>query len=194
MTEWKLFEGDVAPFTDDDFYRDREAAHHMEQDGHRERLIKAFMYALYAKNNLDCGTFSDLGCGDGGWVEVATQNHLTAWGYDMQPQNVEYATNVRHVDVRLTNFEQDATIEYGDCSILTEVLEHVSDPHGLVKNLPSRVIVASSPAWETPDNHYEFHNWAFDEDGYRALIEQGGYRIFKHETVWQSQIILGVRL
>jgi hypothetical protein len=192
MTEWKLFDGDVAPFTDDDFYRDREAAHHMEQDGHRERLIRALMFAIQAKNELDCNTFSDLGCGDGGWVEAAGGSGLVAWGYDMQPENVRYAQERRKVDVRFTNFEAE-DVSYGDCSVITEVLEHVSDPHGLVQNLPSRVIIASSPRWETPDNHYEFHNWAWDDSGFAALIQGGGYEIIRHEEVWQSQIVLGVR-
>jgi len=193
VTEWKLFEGDVAPFTDDEFYRDREAAHHMEQEGHRDRLLKALEYAQYAKQELNCKRFSDLGCGDGGLVEEGHARGLHVWGYDMQPLNVKYAQESRGVDVRLTNFEKDDTIEYGDCSILTEVLEHVSDPHGLVKNLPSRVIIASSPVWETDENHYEFHNYAWDKEGYANLIEQGEYKIIKHEEVWLSQIILGVR-
>lgn len=193
MTEWKLFEGDVAPFTDDEFYRDREAAHHMEQEGHRERLLKALEYAQYAQQELDCKRFSDLGCGDGGLVEEGHTRGLHIWGYDMQPQNVIYAQESRGVDVRLTDFEKDSEIYYGDCSIVTEVLEHVSDPHGLVRDLPSRVIIASSPVWETGDNHYEFHNWAFDKEGYASLIEQGGYEVIKHEEVWLSQIILGVR-
>jgi 2-polyprenyl-3-methyl-5-hydroxy-6-metoxy-1,4-benzoquinol methylase len=193
MAEWKLFQGEVAPFTDDEFYRDREAAHHMEQDGHRDRLLKTLEYALVAQQELGRKTFSDLGCGDGGLVQAAAQRGLNVWGYDMQPANVEYAQRSRVVDVRLTNFEEDDDVAYGDCSILSEVLEHVSDPHRLVKNLPSRVIVASSPFHETDEAHYEFHNWAWDDEGYAALIEQGGYNVVRHEHAWLSQVILGVR-
>jgi 2-polyprenyl-3-methyl-5-hydroxy-6-metoxy-1,4-benzoquinol methylase len=193
VTEWKLFDGDVAPFTDDDFYRDREAAHHMEQAGHRDRLIRCLDFAIHAKEKLECNTFSDLGCGDGGLVEAGAQKGLKIWGYDMQPKNIEYGLAHRIADIRLTNFETDSTIQYGDCSILSEVLEHVSDPHGLVRDLPSRVIVASSPFGETDESHYEFHNWAWDDKGYAALIEQGGYEIYRHEHAWLSQVILGVR-
>lgn len=192
MAEWKLFEGDVAPFTDSEFYRDREAAHHMEEENHHERLMKAFEYIQFASEAFGCKTFSDLGCGDGGLVQLAAQNGYNIWGYDMQPKNVEYAKEVRKADVRFTNFEQE-DVEYGDCSILTEVLEHVSDPHGLVRDLPSSVVIASSPVWETPDNHYEFHNWAWDMSGYSNLLTQGGYKIFRHAIVVPSQIILGVR-
>lgn len=193
MAEWKLFEGDIAPFTDDEFYADRIAAHHLEEEGHYDRLNMALKYALIADQEFDVKTFSDLGCGDGGWLQIATQAGLKAWGYDMQPSNIEHAQQVRGVDARLTNFEKDADIKYGDCSVITEVLEHVSDPHGLVRDLPSRIVIASSPYGETGDAHYEFHNWAWDQEGYAALIEQGGYTVVKHELVWLNQIILGVR-
>lgn len=192
MAEWKLFSGDVAPFTDDDFYRDREAAHHMEQGGHRERLLRALDYAIFAKEQFGCQSFSDLGCGDGGWVEAATKVGLKAWGYDMQPSNVEHAQKVRNVDVQLVNFEKDPVV-YGDCSVLTEVLEHVSDPHGILHNLPSRVVIASSPYHETGDAHYEFHNWAWDEQGYNAMIRSAGFEVVRHENVWLNQVILGVK-
>lgn len=193
MAEWKLFDGDVAPFTDDEFYRQREAAHHMEQEGHRDRLLKVLYFARHAREVLGCLTFSDLGCGDGGLVEAAAREDFNIWGYDMQPKNIEYGLAHRIADIRLTNFQTDDTVQYGECSILSEVLEHVSDPHGLVRDLPSRVIIASSPYGETGDAHYEFHNWAWDDEGYAALIEQGGYEVYKHEHAWLSQIILGIR-
>ena len=192
MAEYKLFEGDVAPFTDDEFYRDREAAHHLEQGGHTERLQLALDFALQARDQFQCETFSDLGCGDGGWVQIATQAGLEAWGYDMQPSNIEYGRNVRNVDVRLTNFET-GTIRYGDCTVLTEVLEHVSDPHGILRDLPSPVLIASSPFHETDVAHYEFHNWAWDEEGYAAMIKNAGYNIVRHANVWLNQVVLAVR-
>lgn len=193
MAEWKLFEGDVAPFTDDEFYREREAAHHLEEEGHHDRIMKALEYALIANGQLKCESFSDLGCGDGGWVQVAIERGLRAWGYDMQPSNVRHAREVRGVPVYWTNFEQDAEIEYGECSVITEVLEHISDPHGLLKNLPSKFLIASSPFGETGDSHYEFHNWAWDNAGYAKMIEDAGYRILFHDNVWLNQVVLGVR-
>jgi len=193
MAEWKFFDGDIAPFTDDEFYREREAAHHMEQIGHRDRLIAVLAFAMHAKKHLNCLTFSDQGAGDGGLIQEARFQGLDIWGYDMQPSNVDYARSVRKVPVELVNFETDGGIVFGDASILSEVLEHVSDPHGLVRNLPSNVIIASSPYLENPDNRYEFHNWAWDMDGYAELIKQGGYEIVRHETAWFSQVILGVR-
>lgn len=202
--EWKLFEGDVAPFTDSEFYRDREAAHHLEQGGHTERLILAAEYVRFAADGLMGSIWGDiifepgivdLGCGDGGLIQLLWSNYgLKAWGYDMQPSNVEYARSVRNVDVRLTDFGTDSTIQYGEIAIMTEVLEHLTDPHGTLRNLPSKYLIASSPFHETGDAHYEFHNWAFDDDGYDALLEQAGYTVIKHEHAWLNQVLLGVRL
>jgi cysteinyl-tRNA synthetase len=76
------------------------------------------------------------------------------------------------------------------------VLEHLTDPHDAVRWIAddSRFIVASSPWDEGPWWHDECHAWAWDREGYRALIEQGGYRILNHENVGRFQIVLGVQL
>ena len=47
--------------------------------------------------------------------------------------NIKYANEVRKVDARYTDFNNDSTIEYADIAIMTEVLEHLEDPHGVVK-------------------------------------------------------------
>ncbi len=194
--EYKLFEGPVAPFTDSEFYRDREAAHHLEQGGHTERLVKAGEYVRFAYEQLGSATVSDLGCGDGGLLQHLWNSYgINGWGYDMQPSNVAYATEVRKVDVRLTDFSASSDIAYGDIVVMTEVLEHLSDPHGALRAIPetSRYLVASSPFHETKDAHYEFHNWAWDDEGYDALLEQAGFTVVKHEHVWLNQVLLGVR-
>jgi 2-polyprenyl-3-methyl-5-hydroxy-6-metoxy-1,4-benzoquinol methylase len=195
MSEWKLFDGDVAPFTDDDFYRDRDAAHHLEEAGHVERIHKAceFVAQAYAESH---GTVSDFGCGDGGLLDYLRHQYgIQGWGYDMAPNNVKYAQFNRQLDVRLTDFSTDADVEYGHIVVMTEVLEHITDPHGALAAIPktTKYIVASSPRWETPENHYEFHNWAWDDTGYAQLIQGAGFTIVRHENAWINQVILGAR-
>jgi hypothetical protein len=73
---------------------------------------------------------------------------------------------------------------------MTEVLEHLIDPHGTLLALPSEFVVVSSPYGETGDAHYEFHLWAWDEEGYAKMVEDAGYEILHHERVWLNQIIL----
>jgi SAM-dependent methyltransferase len=190
--EWKLFEGDNSEFTTSKWYEGREAAHHLEQVGHRDRLLIA---AEFVKDCMKLGarTAVDLGCGDGGLLQLLKETGIQAWGYDLMQTNIDHAVQVRNVDARYTDFNSD-DIEYGDVVILTETLEHMIDPHKVVRELPSKFIVASSPYNENDINHYEFHLWAWDKQGYDNLITQGGYRIVNKQYVagW-SQVVLGVR-
>lgn len=192
IMEWKLFSGENPEFARAEWYEDIESAHHLEEDHHRERLIVALEFVKMAQQ-LGGKTVVDLGCGDGGLLELLKENGIDAWGYDLMPKNIDYARNVRNVDARYTDFKNDE-IEYADIAIMTEVLEHLEDPHGTIRNLPSDFIIASSPYNETGTHHYEFHLWAWDNDGYRHLIEQGRYNIIVTRNVsgW-SQIVLGSR-
>lgn len=197
MTEWKLFTGDVPHVSTAAFHQDRERAPHLEQPVHQPRLTRAAQFVLEAVARIggDHVTVADLGCGDGGLLSLVTPIPDTnCWGYDFQPSNqagwVERGVRAFALDV----FGADrAAVQLGDISVCTEVLEHLADPHGAVRWIggTSRFLVASSPWNESPVSHDECHAWCWDHDGYRALIEQGDYRVLRHETVGQFQLILG---
>ena len=190
--EWKLFEGDHSEFIESEWYRNREAAHHLEEAGHRDRLLVARNFVVEA-SKMGAKTAVDLGCGDGGLLQLLKFTPVKAWGYDLMPKNIEHAVNVRGVDARYTDFNSD-DIEYGDITIMTEVLEHMIDPHKIVRELPSKFLIASSPYNESDTNHYEFHLWAWNQQGYDNLITQGGYSIVNkiYSEGW-SQVVLAVR-
>jgi len=189
--EWKLFEGEPEILSAE-WHNTRESAHHLEESSHRERLL--ITNELVRKAVALGGTsVVDLGCGDGGLLSLIKDIPVSSWGYDLSPKTIDYAVNVRGVDARYTDFVSD-DIEYGDIAVMTEVLEHMKDPHKVVRELPSKYLVASSPFNENAESHYEFHLWAWDKAGYDALITQGGYSILekRYATNW-SQIILAVR-
>lgn len=190
--EWKLFNGTNPEFAKADWYQDIESAHHLEEDHHRDRLLAAFDMVKVAIK-MGGKTVVDLGCGDGGLLQLLKENNIKSWGYDLMPKNIDYSVNVRGVDARYTDFKNDE-IEYADIAVMTEVLEHLEDPHGTVKNIPSKFLIASSPYNETDQHHYEFHLWAWDNQGYKNLIVQGGYEIvdLKNISGW-SQIVLSKR-
>lgn len=209
MTEHRLFpEGTVPHVSTAAFHEHRERAPHLEQPVHQGRLEKArdFIADAYVKL-VNSGhkevTLSDLGCGDGGLLQTVAAHvpildtlgfTSSAWGYDFQPSNAagwaERGVTAFHADV----FGKDRSqIQVGDIAVTTEVLEHLADPHEAVRWIGTRsdYLVASSPWNETPASHDECHAWAWDQDGYRALIEQGGFTVLRHETVGQFQVILG---
>ncbi|MCI3246289.1 methyltransferase domain-containing protein [Streptomyces spinosisporus] len=203
MAEYKLFEGDTPHVSTAAFHARRERAPHLEQPVHRPRLemaleLIAAAYVRMANEGRSEITLSDLGCGDGGLLQTLNGIvGLTAWGYDFQPSNqagwIERGVQAELADVFGADRDQ---ICLGDIAVATEVLEHVADPRGVVRWIGehSRYLVASSPWNETPEAHDECHAWAWDQDGYRALIEQGGFTILRHETVGQFQVVLAEQM
>ena len=142
-------------------------------------------------------TVSDLGCGDGGLLSLVQRlDGVAAWGYDFQPSNVagwaERGVTAHQADV--FGADRDA-VELGDVVVVTEVLEHLADPHGAVRWIGghARWLVASSPWGETPESHDDCHAWAWDFAGYADVARHGGFELVRHIPVGQFQLVLAVR-
>ena len=193
--EWRLFEGDVPYVSTAEFHQDRERAPHLEQPAHRERLDLALDFVRSAAHRYGEPTLSDLGAGDGGFLTTVRPYVGYAWGFDFCPANIAGAVE-RGADVRAVNFIE-SEVELGTIVTLTEVLEHLADPHGLLRRLwasPAvKEVVASSPWVETDASHDPCHAWAWDVDGYRALLESAGWKVARHETTSYFQVVLGRR-
>lgn len=192
MTEWKLFDGDTARVSTAEFHAGRARAAHLEDPLHRPRLELAAEFVREAIG-LGAGSLSDLGCGDGGLLTLV-QDQIPARGYDFCPANTggwpERGVKAEFLDVFGADRDQ---VVFGDITVVTEVLEHLTDPHGAVRWIGehSPFIVASSPWTETREAHDECHAWAFDMVGYLNLIQQGGYTVLRHKTVGCFQVVLG---
>lgn len=193
--EWRLFEEGATPYVSTaEFHRDRARAPHLEQAHHRARLELALDCVRAAENWYAKPTLADLGAGDGGFLSIVQPYVGRAWGYDFCPANVEGAAE-RGVDVRLQDFTVQPP-ELGTVTTVLEVLEHVVKPHAIVRaihNAGVRVLIASSPVDETNVAHDDVRTWAWDMDGYRALIEGGGWNVVRHETAGRHQVILARR-
>lgn len=199
MTEYRLYPADeVPPISTAEFHRDRERAPHLEQAGHRPRLLAAA--ALVQQAVTLCGLppapVTDLGCGDGGLLSLLRAQAIRCWGYDFQPSNVagwaERGVDGRAADV--FGADRDA-VEVGDVAVMTEVLEHLANPHEAVRWVGERAryLVASSPWRESPAQHDECHAWAWDFAGYADLMRQGGFTVQRHEPVGPFQVLLAVK-
>jgi hypothetical protein len=199
MAEWKLFDGDEAYVSTAEFHEHRERAPHLEQESHKERLLTAYRFVSSAAESAGGDlTVSDLGCGDGGLLSLVRNipGVVRSWGYDFAPAN-RAGWQDRQVDGRLADVfgvNRD-DIEFGQLTIVTEVLEHLTNPHGEVAWISehSKYLVASSPFDEHGESHDACHAWAWDVEGYRNLIQNNGFRIVAHQPLnWKFQIVLAV--
>jgi SAM-dependent methyltransferase len=193
VTVWKLFQGKVAPVSTADFHAHRERADHLGDPHHRPRLDTAAEFVVRAADTFAGRTVSDLGCGDGGLLSLLKDYDIDAWGYDFAPANVagwaERGVKAEFLDVFGDDRDQ---VRFGEITVVTEVLEHVSDPAGVLRwiRANSKALVASSP-WIEDGAHYdECHAWAFDPRGYRHLMGSTGWEIVKHELVGGFQVVL----
>lgn len=195
MSEHRLF-ADPFPFTTE-WYSTREHAPHLEQPVHQPRMRAVSALAARATQEFGFANIVDLGAGDGGTLSLLTWLALPMWGYDLMVPNVDHARDVRGVDIRFLDFEAEP-IDWAELTIITECLEHLADPHSMVCRIGehSQAIIASSPASETPESHDACHAWAWDQEGYAALITQGGFDVVEHQVVsggYDFQIILGIK-
>jgi trans-aconitate methyltransferase len=204
MTEYRFFDpGTIPEVSTEQWHAPRDRAHHWEEPTHGPRLRKAREYVLEAQRllNLDGGVpytggwpVSDLGCGDGGLLMGLKQaGLLNCWGYDFTPANVEGGRE-RGVDVRHRNFLADwQFVTVADIVVMTEVLEHMHDPHRMLLRVASSqasFLVASSPNGETPDCHIGYHTWGWDMAGYAEMLHRAGFDIVLHEPVDSFQVVL----
>jgi hypothetical protein len=179
MTEWRLFpEGTIPDFTTVEFFEKHPWIAPAHQMGHRERtaMVATLIREFIADHPV--GSISDLGCGDGSLLASISDLPLSAWGYDAGKANVDQARS-HGLDVRHANLMSPG-LEYGELITASEVVEHLVDPHGFIAGLPGRALILSSPSAEDGDWHYEHHSWAWDMEGYAALVTGAGWTIIRH--------------
>jgi hypothetical protein len=202
MAEYQLFLDGLDPYVSTfEFHEHRERAPHLEQSNHRERLDVARELIVDAANIL-CNegwkqvAVSDLGCGDGGLLQLLRNEwRVQSWGYDFQPSNAagwaQRGIRAESLDVFNGDKPVNELVVFGDVVVMTEVLEHLQDPHAVVAYLaelgksalcrPS-YLVASSPFTETYESHDECHAWAWDIPGYAKLLTDAGWKVLQHRS------------
>jgi 2-polyprenyl-3-methyl-5-hydroxy-6-metoxy-1,4-benzoquinol methylase len=181
--EYKLLE--VPRDYDKEWHEPRPVADHIHEPVQRERLLLAIEYirAIF-EVGPNVRTVMDIACGNGGLLwELRKRLHADAilQGVDLSEANVEWARDKYGVDAWFMDITKDLPPP-ADIGILTEILEHLVDPRDLLRRIHRqyRWLVASCPAYETPDQHYEFHNWAWTDESYPQMFKECGYEVVKH--------------
>jgi 2-polyprenyl-3-methyl-5-hydroxy-6-metoxy-1,4-benzoquinol methylase len=170
---------------DAEWYKHRQAVDHINQAGHIPRLYNAHELLEEIIAQEEVKTIADFGCGNGGLMRKVKQNFpsVEIWGYDLCPANVQDAKD-KGSDVELVDFVLEENIKYPEVVICTEVLEHLVDPDAFLGKLLHngvKYVIASSPNYETPIDHEEYHLWVFQGDSYADMFTKVGYEVVKHE-------------
>ena len=182
MAEYRFADTDY--FATEEFHAEREAADHLHDAGHRERMHVAagMVNRLVVDHNLT--TVTDYGCGNGGLLSLVRAPRIV--GYDFCPANVEAAKElgrpVEHLDFTT------APLQEADVAVMSEVLEHMNDPHGFLKRLQCHHLVASVPHGETDEDHYEYHLWGWDAGGFAAMLVGAGFTTNDCIIAGQTQV------
>ncbi len=190
--EYNFTQQQKEDITTAEWHKERGPAHHLEQDLHALRMYTAGGFVRFAHKIYKITSVNDLGAGDGGMLSSLKDMGIPLWGCDLSPKNVDFAQQSRGVNVQYVDFiREPEKVPEASLTIMTEMIEHLADPHGFLAGYDkSEWIVASSPAFETDKNHYEFHLWAWDQQGYVDLFVKNGWDIIQKGQVGFFQILL----
>lgn len=173
MAERKFF--DTPRFQTAEWYKERGPAPHVEQVTHRLRLELARGYVSYLCSFYPIKNVLDLGCGDGGlvWLLAKSNPNVNFVGYDLQPKSIETGSkrleNLPNAKIIYQNIRE---VECkADLIIMTEVLEHMVDPHEFIDKVEAEWLIASSPLNEDHGiDPNSIHLWGWDYEGYKQMF------------------------
>lgn len=203
--EHRLFDpADPPEWLDPEWWRDRPHCDHLgaETGAHTARLHAAAQLAARTAERLDSSSSTvqvcDLGAGDGALLSLLPDPlRDVSYGYDIIRADQQHAVRVRGVNVDLINVQRGmahGNLPLSPVVVLTEVLEHMADPHAFLKLLHARpevrYVVASSPWKETPEQHEWNHAWCWDTIGYERMFKAAGFESLESRLVEWSQLWL----
>jgi 2-polyprenyl-3-methyl-5-hydroxy-6-metoxy-1,4-benzoquinol methylase len=146
---------------------------------------------LFIRPYRKLGTLLEFGIGAGFFLKAAERDGWRVLGLDVMEAGVEFARTRLGLDVRLTPIEDaDIPHESFDVVAMFEVIEHLSDPKGVVRRAfsllrPGGCLIVSTPNIESlthralggqwsvlnPFEHLQF----FSERTLRAMLTEVGF-------------------
>jgi 2-polyprenyl-3-methyl-5-hydroxy-6-metoxy-1,4-benzoquinol methylase len=167
----------------------------------RENIQKRLADVLHrVERHQPRGRLLDVGCGLGFFVEVAMMGGWDAWGIDLNKHAVEWANE--HVSEHVHYGTVDHLTEPDgsfDCVTMFDVIEHLDDPAGEIREIsrvlrPGGLLVVVTPdagslmakvlrsRWlemKRAPEHLHF----FDKGGLRRLLDDVGLDAFESHSI-----------
>ena len=164
-----------------------------------EKLI----HHLVEKFQLDPNSvILELGCGRCETLRVFSELGFSAFGVDSSKKSKEYAPNsIKEVKISdLENDELPFSSEQFDIIFSKSVIEHISDPSSLMKEIlrilkPGGIVITLTPEWVSQiETFYEdpTHVHPYQPKGLEDLLIMSGFTdtsseiFFYHEYLWNS--------
>lgn len=161
----------------------------------RDHVLRTNITGALLAWTADGGSVIDPACGDGSIVMAAHRTHgldRVVLG-DISIPNYTHVLGVRKLDSDAIFLPLTTTIVHGDLEqtlaspehfdvvVLTEILEHVEDPVGILRLAHERAdrLIASSPIFEVADGQVDSnpeHLWQFDQAGYDEMLREAGWQ------------------
>lgn len=187
MTEYRLSQDGFQSTYE--FHAERPAVDHLGQAGHVRRLTT--VAGLIDGLDPQPSSWIDYGCGAGGLLALVG-GITNKRGFDFHLPGVQLGRD-RGRPVEYLNFVGASVLPHAELATMTEVLEHLEDPHGFLRRLPCERLIASVPVNETPAEHCEEHVWAWDRAGFAAMLRGAGFEVRSHIDDGSSQYVVAVR-
>jgi SAM-dependent methyltransferase len=179
----------------------------------RQRFINSSWYRLWLKLDGDVcfhlrqgkGRLLDIGCNEGRGLGFYSQNGFQAEGLEINEKAAAVARE-RGFLVHTVPLEQFKPSRLFDVIVLSNVLEHASNPIGMLKDV-YRLLQPNGQVWISCPNadslwryrfgchwinwHVPFHLWHFSPKSLEAMVTLGRFRIIEMRTftpaIWIAQ-------
>ncbi len=139
----------------------------------RATYMDDFRRYQFLKNKINNKKVLDFGCGNGGFIDIASKSTKKIHGYEIDKKTVSF---LKKKKLYVHSYFSEIEIKY-DFITAFHVLEHLNDPINVLKELSKLLNSKGEIIFEIPNSN-------------DALIELYACEKFKDFTYWSQHLIL----